>query len=382
MKANEAARREPSRLARDDRGVSPVIGTILVLFIVLLAMAGILVWGVPAIQGLQEHAEFRSMLSQALQLNAEFLTLRDTASNRVASFSMNEGTFKAETGTRWAVFATTGDGESATTNYAQMYLKGWESLTATQVEVWDPPVANLYMELDSVSGSTFTKADNKTCASSGVGSSCALLTGGSLPRGATWRLQVKNGGTLVGEAWLFDAGRVSYKMSESNPYNRIVMEMGSVFSMQGTAVFVEQKPALKEPDFNLSPKDSSFVFRAFAMSGNSAVTGKGKHTVIANLVGNFGLKDSRPYVAAAKAVRIQVDDGGAPATKGLTEEGFCNYLDSITTSSGADYWTPKSPCGGGDADVLYNPTDAAGTNNGLFSFELTQANVDVSIRQF
>jgi hypothetical protein len=365
-KANRRIRSDLRQFRRDTSAVSPVIGTVLILFIVLLAMAGILAWGVPAIQGLQEHAEFQSMLTQMVQVNNDLLTLRDPQNTRLVTVSMNHGTLRVEDGSRWVV----GVGRDET----EFYLSNWERGGGDFDFHWGG--AAVRVTADRVVGSTpqnIAAATQSSCSGS-----CTLAGTGAAAATYPVRVQAFDGNNLRAEAWVFDMGRVSYRMREDSNLNRVHVEMGAVFTQQGPRIFMEHSAAIKEPVYDITPADTSYLVRVFQLSGDSAVSGKGRHTILASLAENYGTTKFRPRITDAMTALVQVDDGGAPGTTGAMEEAFCNHLRA--TSTYYEFVGGVAACDAGNMQLRYNPPNA--NNGGLFTFEMSQAVVNVIVRSF
>ncbi len=359
-----------------------MIGTVLVLLIVLLAMAGIMMWGVPAIQGLQEHAEYESVLTQMVQLNGDLRTLRDPQNTRLVTITMNQGELLIHEGSRWAV---SGFAEF-TPSYHAVYVDEWEQDSTNRILVKSLPQATTV----SVYQFLQTLPDEIRTANCGAGDCPISLDDYDgtddyrLPGNVT-RVQYKSGTTVVGETWIFDVGRITYSLDPSEDENRIHIEMGAVFTEQVGGLYLQEKPTVKEPTWDLLPKDSSYVVRMFVIDGLSSASGKGRHTVLANLVDNYGFTDDRPSFDPSKAVRIQVDDSGHTGIDdaGLLEEGFCTYFSSLGnyTQEGG-YTAATDECDEGEVNVLYNPDDNAYANGGKFFYELIEAEVLVLVRPF
>src|SRR5687767_8285589 len=110
---------------RDQRGVSPVVGTILILVIMIISIGGIMAWGVPAIAGLQERAEYQAVLTQFLQMQSDVRGLRDPQNTRITQISINDGKLDFDLGSRWVVTGTTD------ADYNAMYLTGWDTADDT-----------------------------------------------------------------------------------------------------------------------------------------------------------------------------------------------------------------------------------------------------------
>lgn len=90
------------RKGRED-GVSPIIGTMFVFVIIVMGMAGALVFGVPSIQGIQDRATLGDMASQLEQVReeAEKLTVEGAGAGMVLAPSA--GTVQLVNGTKMGV---------------------------------------------------------------------------------------------------------------------------------------------------------------------------------------------------------------------------------------------------------------------------------------
>lgn len=328
------------RFGTDQSAVSPVIGTILVLFIVLIAVAGILVWGVPAIQGIQAHSEFQAVLTQFVELNADIKNLRDPQSSKRDTISVNRGLLSLEQGGRW-VFTGTND-----TNYKTFNLTGWTADASTSVSVSAPNIPGTHsVYLDKVVGATATEMSS--CASSCGAASLSLGTTGGVAntiKDYSYRIRAKEGSSIKAEAWIINVGRISYALDNSQTLNRVYATMGAVINRQGAALFMEDPPAIKEPDFAASPPDKSFFARVVDLDGSSAGSGKGRFPVLVNLVDVYGLSKGRTTFEQAVSARIQVNDGN------LLQEAFCTYL-----STRKYYVQQAGACSAGTVNVLYDP---------------------------
>lgn len=357
------------RFRRDTRAITPVIGTVLVLFIIILAMGSILLWGVPAIRGLQEHAEFESVLTQMIQLNADIRNLRDPENTRLVTVSMSQGSLKVVEGSRWVLSAATH------ADYSYINVTGWETGTGTTITLTsaapNPAIpATARITLDWMQGGQPT--NEVTCASS-CGNP-AVLTLPAVPTQFTIdnkviRIQITDGGVLKNEIWVFETGRLTYVLNDRSDRNRVHIEMGGVFVQQGPALFLEEAPSVKDPVWDSVPKDTSFFVRLLELDGSTTAGGKGRHPVFVNLVDNYGVLRGRPRIDPAVSLRFQVDDGGAVGTKGILEEAFCNYLEGRDSTSFFQQGN-AGDCAGGDVNVLYDPPNDATHNAGEFVYEL------------
>lgn len=115
--------RSPQEGSRGEDAITPVIGTMLVFVIIFGGMAGALVFGVPAINGLQDRAAVDDMATQfeAVRREAERLTAEGVGSS--VSLAPTSGSISLENGTRMAV-AISFDGTAAQQGLALAWGKG------------------------------------------------------------------------------------------------------------------------------------------------------------------------------------------------------------------------------------------------------------------
>ncbi len=349
-----------ARFARQTAAVSPVVGTVLILVIVVMAMAGILAWGVPAIQALQHHAEYQSVQTQMLELNQEIRNLRDPQNTRVATLSIAGGSLAFGSGDRWAVSAMT---DAAYPDYrVTSYQDDDDTIILTGIPAAGEATA------ERVVGGKFTLVADETCASAG---SCTLnleehVTPVSIATDVL-RIQYKESSIVKAETWILDVGRFTYTQAGTGSLNHL--EMGSSVLEQVTGTFMRQTPSIKEPVFGSTPEDRDFFVRVLQLTGTEGSSGRGEFSILVNLVDNYGASRGRPLLESTYFVRFQID--------GALEEAFCNHF----LLEDPDYYSftgggSPADCSGGDVDVLYNP----GAANQPFTFQLSQAVVSGFVR--
>lgn len=303
----------PRGFRKQDTAVSPIVGSILILVIMIMSIAGILGWGVPAIQGLQDHAEFQSVLTQFLQMASDVRNLRDPQNTREVRLSLAGGVLSYGSGSRWVISA------ARDAAYNDFHLTGWEGPNPASVTLGGiPPLtASSQVTVDEVTGGSF--ATRTSC--TGVG--CSTVSLGTAPNNVALdtdvaRIQLKEG-TVKAEAWILNVGRITYRQAFTG-ISYIHFEMGAVFTQQDKVFFIDESPATKDPDYALTPEDTNLFVRALQLTGSAASqSGKGRYPILFNLVDNYGSSRGRPSFDPATMVRFQID--------GDLEAAFCNYYD-------------------------------------------------------
>lgn len=298
----------------DDRdGVSPVVGTILILVIMILATGGVMAWGVPAIQGLQDRAEYQNVLTQFLQMDSDVRNLRDPQNTRIARISMSDGYLTFGPGSRWVVSA------SRHADYNAFFLDGWENADpepSSVVLMGGTVDATNQISVDKASGGTLSNA--WSCPGTDPCTNTVNL-GGLVLGDDVIRIQLKEG-TVRWEAWIFDVGRLSYRLTQLNDQNQLHFEMGALFSQHDSYFYVQEAPTIKDPDYLIDTPDTNLFVRVLHLQGiDQAVAGEGRFPVVYHLVDNYGASRGRTSFNPAQMVRLQIH--------GDLEAAFCNYFD-------------------------------------------------------
>lgn len=344
----------------DQRGVSPVVGTILILVIMIFSIGGIMTWGVPAIQGLQERAEYQSVLTQFLQMQSDVRGLRDPQNTRITQISVNDGQLTFDRGSRWVVTGV----KDPDPNYEAMYLTGWEADAPDSLTIAGGTIDGTHkITVDRVVGGSVSNI--WTCV---IGTCNQIVSLDDDDADTTGDVDFTAIGTVIRvqvhtsdakwEAWIVNAGHLEYHLTELNRNNRLHFEMGAVFTQQDTYFYVEQAPTVKDPDYTLDPQDISLFVRLLQLSGvdPQGVSGRGEYPILYHLVDNYGSARGRPSFDPAYSARIQIH--------GELEVPFCNYFQSRFA---APYgWIYES---GGLASTCPTDPDAWATTNVNLRYE-------------
>lgn len=346
----------------DDRdGVSPVVGTILILVIMILATGGVMAWGVPAIQGLQDRAEYQNVLTQFLQMDSDVRNLRDPQNTRIARISMSDGYLSFGPGSRWVVSASRGSA------YNGFFLTGWETVNPPTVDLAGGLVgAADQITVDEATGGTLANA--WSCAA-GTCTNTVDLMGLQLGSDVV-RIQIKTG-SVQWEAWIFNVGRLSYRLTQLNDQNQLHFEMGALFSQHDSYFYVQEAPTIKDPDYEIDTPDTNLFVRVLHLQGiDQAVAGEGRFPVVYHLVDNYGASRGRTSFNPAQMVRLQIH--------GDLEAAFCNYFDrrpgwQQEDSAGAETACPATGTGG-DVNLRFEK----GAN--ALTYDLSHSVVRTSVR--
>lgn len=356
--------RAPRSFRKHAFAVSPIVGSVLILVIMILSIAGIIGWGVPAIQGLQDHAEFQSVLTQFLQMDSDVRNLRDPQNTREVRLSLAGGVLSFGTGSRWVVSA------ARDAAYNGFHLTGWEGSNPPSITVAGITLnANSQVTVDEVTGGSITTRTSCT----GVG--CSTVSLGTAPNDVALdtdvaRIQVKDG-TVRAEAWIVNAGRITYRQS-STGVDYIHFEMGAVFTQRNTVFFLDESPSTKDPDYAVTPKDTNLFVRALQLTGAESIkSGKGRYPILFNLVDNYGSSRGRPSFDPATMVRYQIH--------GDLEAAFCNYYDARTNWENQDTGGAVAACPQEGTSGFVNLRYGPGLER--LTYDLNHAVVTTIVRQ-
>lgn len=118
-----AGRLLPTGVAAPEDAITPIVGTMLVFVIIFGGMAGALVFGVPAINGLQDRAAVDDMATQLQAVRREAERLTAEGAGAVVALAPSQGSINLEEGTRMAV-AISYDGLASQQGLALAWGKG------------------------------------------------------------------------------------------------------------------------------------------------------------------------------------------------------------------------------------------------------------------
>lgn len=113
----------PTGVGAPEDAITPIVGTMLVFVIIFGGMAGALIFGVPAIKGLQDRASVDDMATQLQAVRREAERLTAEGSGASVALAPSQGSINLEEGTRMAV-AISYNGASAQQGLALAWGKG------------------------------------------------------------------------------------------------------------------------------------------------------------------------------------------------------------------------------------------------------------------
>lgn len=366
----------PRRLLRDLGSVSPIVGSVLILAISVLGVAGVLYWGAPTIDRIQSRNAQSAM-------EGEFEGLRDASQelsvpdhSRFPTISIAAGELRVQQGSR---FMLTAD-HDATKPTCDFHVTGWPAAGTSSVTVGStncraptttcttPMAATAAcMEIYSVGGTTTVK---QTVTLSGA---TASVSGADFSKG-DWMFRLTDGNptpTIYAEAWLHSSDQIAWSLKSSTGTRELYLDGGAIFSRSDGAWFLEKEAPLGDTSFGTGYY--GFWLRALVAGTYSSINGIGSHQVFLSLLGNAVRID------ATGVNKLRFDVSGSLA------EPWCNaFLARNARLTNAAYAVDGSfPCANGGANglrsVTYTCSDATKCPGNAFQLRFLHARIDTSL---
>ena len=271
------------RASPGEDAVTPVVGTLLILAITIIGMAGILAWGAPTIENIQAQNAQSAIVGELEELRASAIELSIPDASRIPTINLPRGSLGIVQGTRMLVTANHVAG-------CDFRVTDWSGASPdTAVSFAGGPCTATRLEIHQVVGSNTVL---KTATNQGYAATLSVA-GVDFAQG-NWLFRLTNGATnptIYAQAWLFDSDRVSWSLPTSSGGVAAYYDLGAVFSQDGVSVFLEKGPSLQENDF----ASDVYALRVRTLSdagGTSGIAGQGSYQVFLGLVGNHVRIDS------------------------------------------------------------------------------------------
>ena len=174
-----------SEMRRQDQdAVSPVVGTLLVLAITVVGMAGIMLWGAPTIEAVQAQNAQVALIGEFEELRASSIELSIPDASRIPTINVPRGELAIEQGTRMMVTAE----HDATCDF---HVKDWaDNVPETSITYTSTLCSGSHLEVLEVVGSNTVRR-----AEVAVGAT-PNLAGHDLSEG-DWLFRLTNGDDLA-----------------------------------------------------------------------------------------------------------------------------------------------------------------------------------------
>lgn len=255
----------PTLLRDDDVGVTAVVGTVLVVAITIIGIAGVLAFGVPAVTRLNDQAALQSMTGQFVDVRAATLSLSLEGSSTVPAVRLSTGSLGLESADRLLVVVKY---DVACT----LDLLDW-TVANTQVNAAGScaavPCTGVLpcFRLFEVHGPSLREVPV-----------LAPVIPGGLPATSDWLVRALDGaGNTQADAWVLSSERLAWRHSSSQSDMAAVLEWG--------AAFVRDRGdyRLKSPVIREDSTTGALAMRLVGFDGSAALSGAGDYGLVATL---------------------------------------------------------------------------------------------------
>jgi hypothetical protein len=344
------SRRRPKVDKQNEEAVTPVLGTIMVLGITVVGIAGIMLWGAPAIARIQAQNAQLAMVGEFEDLRASTQELSVPDHSRFPTIVMDSGSLGLRTGTR---FLVTANFAGAANTGCDFRVTEWaDADTNVDVAATSCGASATDVHIASVAGSN-TVLEFTGDLGNDVGNE-AFSSG-------DWAFFLRNdaGTTTYAVAWLLSTDQLAW--SNSGGQSRAVyLDGGAVLSETEGTVFLQKQPALG--DLAFGEDYVGFWLRTLDAPNQNSVTGRGSYQVYFALTGNHLRIDEQ------SVYRVRYDFFGTHA------EAWCNSL----LHRNSDFPDLEAPAG---PDAVYAVTTGAtcatsSDPNGVRSLTFTHDGAD------
>ena len=284
---------------RGDRGVSPVVGMVLVLGISIVGIAAILYWGLPAIDEMKANVEHQSVEAQFQELDASIKELVAGTTEKTAKLwqpTLNRGSVLLVNETEGWVYAV--EFQDDAHNYDFLY-RGFEN---TDNLFWiknsGDALSNAEMTAYRVTGSTtgqdlkvyYDNAGTPTLWSSkiawGAGSEKKITLKDSSDKdvpiaNATIRFRLFENGVQVAESFFVPTGRVDYKLDAGLGTKTVTQNNGAVLSGNGYTSTIVNPPPI--PPLSTTGDVPRYFARAVLLNATGSFGGNDRFDVLVSL---------------------------------------------------------------------------------------------------
>lgn len=351
-------RARAGRALPGDEAVTPVVGTLLILAITIVGMAGILAWGAPTIESIQAQNAQSAIVGEFEELRASAIELSIPDASRIPTVNLPKGSLAIEQGTRVMVTANhvtgcdfratdwSGASPDTTVSFAGFACTGTTTLEILQV----------------AGSNTITK-------STAAPAAAVTVAGVDFSQG-NWLFRLTDGDAtdpaVQAQAWLFDSDRISWELPTSSGRVAAHYDLGAVFSDDRGSVFLEKGPSLQENEFGANV----YALRVRTLTdagGTSGISGRGAYQVFLGLVGNHVRVDDDTF-------SLRYDFQGDLA------EAWCGTLILRNSGlSGAAYTEDGAlPCVQADSAAVRSVTYAK-SGSAVFALEVIHASMRITL---
>lgn len=374
----------PAPLLREDqRAVSAVIGTILILAITVLGIAGVMAYGAPTIDRMQAQNAQSAIEGNFEGLRDSIMELSVPDHARTPSVQLASGTLGLQAGERIMVTANH-DGSYTGCDF---HVTGWTDSGAAKHQVAvsaagpcrTPLVACIYpmaagtacLEIHAVAGSTLTK---QTVAFDGA---TATVVGADFSKG-DWLFRLTDANispTVYTEAWLHTSDQIYWTRVSSTGRYDVYFDAGAVFSQRGGTYFLEKEAPIGDATYGTGYY-GLWLRTLVVPNGNYVSTDDERaHTVALTLLG------VAPRVDEDATYKLRIDVAG-PLSESWCKSLLLRNIKFGTPASAAYANDASFPCTNSDAAAIRSVTYSCLTCDGAahpFTFRFLHARIATTL---
>lgn len=368
---------------RDDaQAVSAVVGTIMILAITVIGIAGVLYYGAPTIDRIQSRNAQTAMEGSFETLRDSTLELSVPDHARFPSINLPGGTLALAVGDRFLVAAN----HDASNTGCDLHVTDWSDTgvdkdkvtvgssgcrTLTIACTYPLAAGTACLEIDIVSGSTITR---QTVA---LAAAVASIAGADFSKG-DWAFRITDANTnpiVYAEAWLHSADQVTWSLSSGTGTWKEFFDGGAVFSQSAGNYFLEKEATITDYSGGIGYYGLWLRTLVVPSAAYNSVQDQRSHAVQLSLLGVSTRVDN------PSTFKLRFDISGPLA------QPWCNALLLRNTRFGTTPWAAYAEsagytCTSGDAKGLRSVTFSCLTCPGSghpFKFLFLHARIATSL---
>lgn len=287
------ARNLRTRMPRDDSGVSPVIGMILVLGISVVGIAATVYWGLPAIDEMKANVEVRTIEGQFTALDATVKELVAGTTQRTAKRwqpSMSRGEILMTNEAEAWVYAVDVQGFTSSLWYGSLadrdhgvVIRNTGTSANVQVEAFRVTGSSQEQLTVSTSSGDSTAAVFPITIAQDAEAPFYLWSGTDEMPISTgiFHIKVWEGADVISEMWYVETGRTVYQSDAGLSLKSVVANNGAVLTGTNGNFVVVNTPSTPPP--SSSGGTMRFFSRAVVLDGTGSFAGSDRFDVLLSL---------------------------------------------------------------------------------------------------
>ena len=345
-KANQAATHPASGFGSDERSVSAVIGTVLILAITVIGITAVLLLGGPLVQRLRDQSNLESVSGQMANVRQTALKLSGVGAQGSPQMNFGDGSLSAQQGTRMMI---TVDQDSGNPN-CDFRITGWSTGTTTlsyaastgcRAAAGSPPTCVVATStcLLAYQISATTACGAGTLQTASVGGGVLGLTAPGLTASTDWCFRLTNAAcpnSICAQAVLLHQDSLEWHQTSSQGDQRVLFEGGMLLVRSKYGDFLRNPPPISENAFD----GTTYILRLPTLDAASTPTGysdistangRATPTVLLSFASSSVRGDTVSTAGASVGAKLRLDFHGTFAN--LWANSLLNRNTALTASS-------------------------------------------------